>query len=563
MFKKFYWKNLDWVGKTLLIAIVLAACMKIYTVLTLIISYDEFYNLNLVYNFTKGDMSSAYQTMVYRAFSWLPNLPISEIDQIVVGRFIMFLLACLTCLFIYKTSLRFASVNASLFGVLCYLSFYFVILNLTSFRADGVATAILMATIWLVSDPQQSLKKAILSGFLIALSGVFTAKSIFYMPIIATFLLTRWVVSRWALREFLNGLVMLAVALTCFVIITYFHGQMVQAPVSDSSFLDNTLKHSFLKNSMYTQFLYLLSSTIFNPVLWLFIAYGLFVLLASIYRDAPKEKINAINIISLIFPVTTLLYYVHVSPYYYSFVLAPAAIIVAYGADQYLSKPRKFPFEVPVLTCIGILIIGFGYSTLRGQQYQRDVLKNIHDIFPNSESYLDYCGMVPSFDRIVEPGLFITPDVNFGSVIRNGPFMEDLVRKRQPKFFIANSSVLDLDGMFSHIWYAKLSSGDDAFVRQNYLHHWGPVYIAGKNLRGVHTQSTVQFEIIIEGTYTLRGPAAIIIDGTEVEPNSTVYLSTGQHIATDVGNVEYQLIWGDNLVKPKEIEKPNRIFWFL
>lgn len=561
MFIKPYWQKLDKAGKLLFGALIIAVLMKIITILTLTINWDEFYNLNLTYKYTRGEITNPYQTILLRVFSWLPHLPISDISQIVVARFVMFIPACLTCLFIYKTARRFASVNASLFSVLSYVSFYFVTLHLTSFRVDGIVTALLMAVIWLVSDPNQSWGKTVISGILIGLAGLFSFKSIFYMPIIATFLISKWAVTGWSKREFFNGITMFVVAISSYALAFHFHGQNIVYSASGESYFFRILEHSFLGKPFLIQLLFMLSSVIFNPVLWAFLIFGLWSLLSGFRKRNATDRAQAINLISLTFPVSTLLYYEQLAPYYYLFVLAPAAIIVAVGADQYLSKPRKLPFTVLVLSSISILIISFGYSTVHGQKYQRQVQSNIHTIFPKSETYLDYCGMVPSFDRILEPGIFINPEIDNGERMVGAPFMENLIRKRQPKFFLSNISALDIDNLFKHSLHFKLLPEDETVLRQNFVHYWGPVYIAGKKFENVREDSSIEFEIIIEGKYTLRGSSPLRIDGQLVEPNTTVFLSSGMHLADDILAQNMQLIWGEDLVLPPEIEKPERIFW--
>ena len=182
------------------------------------------------------------------------------------------------------------------------------------------------------------------------------------------------------------------------------------------------------------------------------------------------------------------------------YILAPSTILVAIAVDRYLSKARRIPFAVPVLATISILIIGFGFSTIHGQKYQRDVLKNIHSLFPNPVTYLDYCGMVPSFDRILEPGLFINPDsLDNRRYFSETPFMEKLLQKHQPKFYISNIAALDVDNVFAHSIALKFSQTDENALRDNFVHFWGPIYVAGKHLPRSDANTEIAFNIIVEG----------------------------------------------------------------
>jgi len=206
----------DKIGKSLVFLTIITCLMQVFMAFRFEVNQDEFYSLNMIYEFARGEVSTPFQTLFLRIFGWLQHVPGYEVDQIVIGRLVTTFCGFITAWFIFKLSRRFASFKASLFAVLGYFSFFFVFRHLTAFRVDGVITALLMGAVYIASDPTLNVKKVICAGALIGTACMITLKSVFYLPIVAVFLLHRWKNSGWRSREFYHGAGMAIVSVLSF-----------------------------------------------------------------------------------------------------------------------------------------------------------------------------------------------------------------------------------------------------------------------------------------------------------------------------------------------------------
>ena len=105
---------------TILFLIIICSFLQAYLVFVLEINWDEFHYLSFVYEFQRGEINRALQTIHVHLFAPLLLLEGDEISQVEAGRVVMLLLQYATFALIYKISRRFFSVPIALFSVLCY-----------------------------------------------------------------------------------------------------------------------------------------------------------------------------------------------------------------------------------------------------------------------------------------------------------------------------------------------------------------------------------------------------------------------------------------------------------
>ena len=101
---------------------------------------------------------------------------------------------------------------------------------------------------------------------------------------------------------------------------------------------------------------------------------------------------------------------------------------------------------------------------------------------------------------------------------------------------------------------------DFATLRDNYVHHWGTLYVAGKRL--ALSAEPMSFEILIPGRYTLESAGEVLIDGQSYPAGSTLALTAGAHTieGLEVGLGEVVLRWGEDLYRPAAPPPPGWIF---
>lgn len=97
---------------------------------------------------------------------------------------------------------------------------------------------------------------------------------------------------------------------------------------------------------------------------------------------------------------------------------------------------------------------------------------------------------------------------------------------------------------------------DLSALRENYLHFWGPFWLAGYDFpKGSPEQ---EIDLMVPATYTLQGEP-ISIDGAPVEPGNNVTLSRGTHVVVPAEGSSSRLIWGENLRPPAYAPPPSPI----
>jgi hypothetical protein len=538
-------------------AILLCLVMQFFLALRFEINEDEFYNMNMGYEFLRGDVNNPIQTLMFRITSWLTTIQGNEIDQIIAGRMIAFGAAIVTSIFIYKTSRRYFGIQASLFALLAFFGFNFVFRHLSAFRSDALVTMCLMAVLWIVSDPNQSWRKVVTVGVLIGMAFSLALKSIFYMPIIAIFLLGRWITSNWSLQAFLYGLSMFVTAILTYALIFILH-DTTSFRISDGTSYLQKISGNSLQNDgqpfMRTMFV---SSLLRSFTGWGLLFLGFMVTLFQFFKGHDRPKFETIALLSFIIPVTSIIYYYHAYPYFYPFMLAPAVVFIAAAMDRFFVDKKSDVFFI--LICIYSLIpIGiFARSMFQNNDAQRTTIEAVRTIFPTSVPVIDCCGMISSFDRVNETGLFINPDI-FGHLkyIEAGtPIITEIIKNHKPQLILANAISLDMEQEYNADFPYHLLPKDDKTIRDNYVKFWGPIYVPGKKIT-----RDGPFEILLAGTYTYYGRAGARIDGIEVGNGQVMTFSRGKHEVSGLENKTIQLVWGDNLQKP-DLPEPTKSFF--
>jgi hypothetical protein len=178
---------------------------------------------------------------------------------------------------------------------------------------------------------------------------------------------------------------------------------------------------------------------------------------------------------------------------------------------------------------------------------QRETVAAVRSIFPQPVPYIEGFGVLADYPRV---GFFMS-SWGVENYRRAGqPVLSTLVARHQPVFVLADSPSL----------YAALAPGvevdpdraflpeDTRFLRANYIHHWGMVFVAGKHLRSA--EAAAGFDVAIAGAYRLEADAPILIDGNSVAPGDSIALSAGAHRVGFGGSAEATLRWAQASTVP-------------
>lgn len=564
-------KNTQTLFYVLLISLVAAVSSRFFVVFNNEINWDEFYYLSQVYEFGAGTLDKALQTIHVRFFGWLAAVSGNEAEQIIAARLVMLVFQIITGWFIYKTALLFLSRNASLFSVFCYFSFSYVIWQGTSFRTDPVATCLLMAGLYYLAAYPKSLRYAVLAGGVIGLAGMVTIKSVFFVPVFSVVILSHMVCAgrSWH-RPFVYGMVAGLFALGLFVLLYLWHKSgMAAASVEKSGTMVSGSVAKTIGFSeaarVYSYFIYSLPR---NIVFWSFVAGGIITALALVRSGSRDTRCQAVIVLSFLLPLLSVLFYRNSFPYYFTFILAPATIFCGLGWDYIASrKYRTAPVFLVVAILAGLVNIaahGLIRPHIKTLDDQKLVLSVIHELFPEPVPYIDRCGMV---SRYPKAGFFMS---TWGLEKYRGiqkPVLVEQIEEKQPVFILANArGHLDVHKE-SYASFVKngyeLMPEDLQALRDNYMHFWGPIYVAGKTFDFGNEGGQMSFSMAIEGIYTIetQGGGAVFLDGVAHEAGDVLFLKKGVHtIAAGEGVSPVSLIWGRKLQRP-QIPPPQRLLF--
>jgi hypothetical protein len=180
---------------------------------------------------------------------------------------------------------------------------------------------------------------------------------------------------------------------------------------------------------------------------------------------------------------------------------------------------------------------------LDDQFEQRKTIDAVHQIFPQPVRYIDASSMIATFPR---EGFFMS-GWGMAEYRKRPPFFEARLRARQVPLLLANGAALERGLGIRGSANDGLHSEDRVVLRENFIPHWGPVWVAGKQVR-LGTNPT-QIEILTPGPYTVEG-ATVTLDGQEYRPGDIVILSRRAYALAGVPGGNVTLRWGNRLARP-------------
>lgn len=529
------------VARLVLAALAVVTLLQIELVWNRPVNWDEFFHLSEAHAFTRGDLHELLQVFYARSFFWLAWLKLDAVDQIRLAR--VFMLACemVTCCAIFAIARRFANETAALLATLAYISAGYVLQHGMSFRADPMAAATLMAALWILLCSRLHIANVITASFLIALGFAITIKIVLYAP---AFLAVAWV--RWHetadRRDLLRKaaiLIFFSIAFAAlFTLASWF--TLPSAPPPAAREASKSLSSSgtmMFDLGLFPRWPYLLMAMFTAPVLTLAALRAAAVLAGSATAPGRNLRIAAWLMLATIGCVS---FYANSFPYFYAFILPPVAVVAAIGMEA-LAKSVSVKFLVAAML---VQAMASSVSTPRSVlPTQKQMLAAVHQIFPQPVAYFDFPGMVPEFSKA---NFFMT--VWGVRKYRAGlePSLAEAARMQVVPLLIVNQEPLErnqttLDGAW------ELKPKDRALLKDGFIPHWGPLWVAGHAFRPGTDQTS--FIIYAPGTYTLEGGAARI-DGAVVGAGQTVQLARGNHLFVRLQDSSVVLRWGDHLARP-------------
>ncbi|PBB94187.1 hypothetical protein CK215_01695 [Mesorhizobium sp. WSM3864] len=511
---------------TILILFGAIAVLELTTALFREVNWDEFHFLSLIFEYKRASLSLALQTFHVHLFSWLTLLPTDEIGTIVIARCLMWLLHLATLWFLFKTAENLVSIRGALWATVLYATLGFVMRNATSFRADPIITTLLMGALFGLTRDRLPLRLLILSALAVTVAGLISIKSVFYVPaitMVATLQLAR-THDKVLLR---NMAVALVIAATAFVGLFLCHSASLAQTVSQAG---NTLTSVYNKQLVHSSLFYgarfLAYSLAVNALQWSVICVGMGLAVARTINNSGAERLRALTILSFASPLLCIAFYRNSFPYFYVFMMAPVAVVGALAADK-LSSLSKISGAIPVIFVA--LAVGHAIPEFqRDQSAQRSLISAVHQIFPNPVPYIAQTGMVASYPHA---GFLMSTWGIEEYRDRGEPVLLHAIEKERPPFVIVSGPALSAalePGTVSIDAGEGLLPADIEALKENYVRHWGPIWIAGKQLPATGGVEAT-FAVHIPGPYTMTADAPVEIDRRSILPGDVVELTEGTH----------------------------------
>ena len=512
------------------------------------INWDEFLYLSIVFEHSRGTLSKTIQTFHVHFFTWMTNLDWDEVQLILLSRTLMLCCELLTLGFIFLISRKFVSVKFALIGVVSYLASGYVLMYGTSFRSDPIITALLMASIYLLMDRSNYLWRCLAASITVALAIVISIKSVFYIPPLIGALVWR-TRDMGEMKNKISIYIGLALSVSITTLIFYFWHRSTLSPGATNALprLDATFSKVFIDVPFWPRKYHSLS--------WINASWPqILLILAGFLRiwRRHKSRANVLLKVSVLFalPILSIFFYRNAYPYFFPFIVAPLMIVVSIGAQEVSENVKKL-FAKSVIT---ILLIYMVFYTLgQGNLYsyhhqtgQREIIATIHKMFPEQTPYIDRNSMIASYPKC---GFFMS-SWGIENYRRKGkPIFEQVLEECEPKFLITNSHQLALamSAKSSENNPHRLFDQDAEVLRSNFIHHWGSIWVAGKSFGP--GMSPAEFNISIEGIYTVESSEQIILDKQQYNDGDYIFLSKGSHVI-DMSPQQVDLRFGRHLPRP-------------
>lgn len=551
-----------------LAALAAFVALQFWFIFRLNINWDEYYFLSHIYAAMDGRLTEPFQTFHVELFSWLTELPLSEPDQIIAGRLVMFACEMVTLGFIAGIARCFLSRRETIFALVAYCTASYVMAYGASFRTDPIALTCMMGSLYTLFCAPAKIRYGLIAGAAAALGLLITIKSILFLPAFAAALLFR--MGDQLRRQFIPFFAASLAAVALFYTIGWLlHAQSLALEVTfppssanassalpqtngtgivgsaTSSFMDTIANIGFFPQSIYL--------TIWmgrGPMTALVIFAG--IISAAIHIFSAKGLHRFIPIL-LVAPALSMCFYRNAFPYFYPFILATPVLGVGL-----LSARIKSPLiRLTILAMMAAgLILQFNYHVTRDQVAQRSVAMAVHQMFPDPVLYIDRNGMIPSFQKV---GFFMSGWGREKALANGNSPIANVIHNARPPLVIANHP--SLENAFHPISDAPrimLGRDDSAALRNNYIQVWGPVYLAGKRLTLSDTPTS--FHVVIPGRYRLQCSAPLMLDGISRNCGNTFHLTKGPHIVTSMAPATVTLIWDHVPIQNGTPPAPSRIF---
>ena len=531
-------------------ALALMACAHLYLATFRAVNWDEFFHFSQVHIFANGGWLQPLQTLHARVFAWALDFPGGPIEQIRAIRWVVFLFVLGTVGAIYLLTRRFANRAVALTCALLYLSAGFVLQHATSFRADAMIAALLMASLAILARAPLRPLTLLAIAALPALAAVESIKVVLYAPAFAGIAWLRWSESGFDRRTLLRlaAIPLLAAVLFGLLYLGHAHGLGGGAGATDGAaaqVVRNSGAKMFALGGL-PYYVFILKAALLALVFAVLVLCTPWVLA----REDSRPRDERIALAGLWLPITVVSFYHNTAPYFYVFILPPVAVACAPAAARLIER-----YSLRAVCCLaavsGLALLAIEDRRAQGNQAQ--IIAAADAIFDEPVAYFDFPAMLGAWPKANH---FMTPWGQDGYLARQMPSFRALMERQPVPLVIENSPAFEqLFGTTGSV--PDFLPEDADTLRENYVRYWGPLHVAGRIANGGAGQQTSAF--LVPGPYTVLD-APMVVDGRSLSVGSVVQLARGVHTIGAAGPKDARLIWGDRPGVPAD-PAPATPFW--
>ena len=549
-----------WANRAALLVIAGFVLAQIVLIPRLNIHWDEYFYLSHIHSYLAGRLTDPLQTFHVHLLPWLPQAAAMEADQIVVGRSVMLVLELLSVWCVFRIARELGSYGDALFCAAMWCALGFALAHGMAFRTDPLAAAMMMGALALLASAGLRVWQAALAGLLAALGLLITIKAAFYLPaFVGIGLIQRSRGESWQ-RLLGHGLVSAAALAAAGLALYLWHtGTLATAVMAAGGPSQSAAGQAQVLGGA-SEMAGASAQKVFADILprkddimhWLglslvplgVLVFSLCIAVRQLFAE--QKRTLALAMLLLAAPLTSLLFYRNAFAYFFPFIMLPVILAAMPGIAR-----LKVSWRVLLLFPMAAMIfLQFGLNLKRDQVTQRVTSEAAYRMFPETTPYIDRNAMLSRYPMVS----------GFGSTWglegdRRGSRFAAIIKQHQPPLLIANTPVfqkaLDPDFQFADRW---LSDADTRALQEAYIHHWGLIYVAGKEL----SEESGSFELSIAGRYTLECEGQRVIDSAPYPCGEILYLTKGSHSWASGG---LTLRYGDNLFRPESNPPGQPIYY--